>query len=88
MHGPDGTDQQIAKDFLELAHPERTNLQNLEPTHRFRMTMTFRDEANRTRLTWRMQFESVEEAKKVRDAVAERTSRISTGLKRKLQQMA
>jgi uncharacterized protein YndB with AHSA1/START domain len=71
MHGPDGTDYQMANDFLEVAHPERISLLHLEPTHRFRLTITLADEAGRTRLTWRMQFESVEEAERVRDAVAE-----------------
>jgi hypothetical protein len=38
--------------------------------HRFRMTMTLADEAGRTRLTWRMLFESSEAADRARAVVA------------------
>lgn len=70
MRGPDGTDHQMVKTFVEVAPPARIVLQHVDPTHGFRMTMTFADEAGRTRLTWRMRFESAEEAGRVRALVA------------------
>nr|ANY58125.1 hypothetical protein [uncultured bacterium] len=71
MHGPDGTDYAMAKDFVEVAPPARIVLDHVQPMHGFRMTMTFDDEAGGTRLTWRMRFESAEEAGRVRAIVLE-----------------
>lgn len=71
MHGPDGAEYQIAKDFIEVVKPERIVLQNLEPTHRFQMTMTFADDPGGTRLTWWMLFESAEENTKLRSVISE-----------------
>jgi uncharacterized protein YndB with AHSA1/START domain len=71
MHGPDGTDYPIAKDFVEVVPPEKIAYQNLEPTHRFKMTMLFTDLGERTRVSWRMLFESVEEAVRVRQVVSD-----------------
>jgi len=65
MHGPDGTAYQNASDFIEIVVPERVVFDHLEPMHRFRMTMTFVAEAGRTRLTWRMRFESAAELERV-----------------------
>lgn len=66
MHGPDGADYRNASDFIEVVSPERIVLEHLRPMHRFQMTMTFADEAGKTRLTWRMEFESVAELERVR----------------------
>jgi uncharacterized protein YndB with AHSA1/START domain len=71
MHGPDGAEYQIAKDFVEVVKPERIVLQNLEPTHRFQMTMTFADDSGGTRLTWWMLFESAEDNTKLRSVISE-----------------
>jgi uncharacterized protein YndB with AHSA1/START domain len=71
MHGPDGAEYQIAKDFVEVVKPERIVLQNLEPTHRFLMMMTFADDPGGTRLTWFMNFESAEENAKLRSVISE-----------------
>ena len=70
MHGPDGTDYPMVKDFIEVVSPERIVLQHLAPMHRFRMTVTFADEGDKTRLTWRMLFESAAELEKVRELVS------------------
>jgi uncharacterized protein YndB with AHSA1/START domain len=70
MHGPDGTDYPITKEFVEVAPPERIALQHIQAMHMFRMTMTFADEAGLTRVTWRTRFESAEEADRVRAAWA------------------
>jgi uncharacterized protein YndB with AHSA1/START domain len=66
MRGPDGAEYAMDKRFVEVVAPERIVVDHLEPVqHRFRMTMTFAEEAGRTRTTWRMVFESAEEAGKV-----------------------
>lgn len=69
MHGPDGTDYRNESQFVDVVAPERIVFDHLRPMHRFRMTMTFDDEAGRTRLTWRMLFESPEEADRVRGVI-------------------
>jgi uncharacterized protein YndB with AHSA1/START domain len=71
MHGPDGAEYQMTKEFVEVAPPTRIVLRHEQATHGFRMTMTFVDESDKTRLTWRMRFDSKEEAERVRSAVTE-----------------
>jgi uncharacterized protein YndB with AHSA1/START domain len=71
MHGPDGTDYPIANEFVEVVRPEKFAYQNLDPTHRFEMTVLFSEIGPRTRVSWRMSFESVEEAARVRQIVVE-----------------
>lgn len=61
MHGTDGVDYAIARQFVEIVSPERIVFDHLRPMHRFRMTMTFEEAAGSTVLTWRMHFESTEE---------------------------
>jgi uncharacterized protein YndB with AHSA1/START domain len=61
MHAPDGAQYRNESDFVEVVRPERIVFDHLEPVHQFRMTMTFEEEAGKTRLTWRMRFESAEE---------------------------
>jgi uncharacterized protein YndB with AHSA1/START domain len=69
MHGPDGTDYHNATDFIEVVRPERIVFRHLKPMHRFQMTMTFAEEAGKTRLTWRMRFESAAELERVKGFV-------------------
>ncbi|HVK19491.1 MAG TPA: SRPBCC family protein [Fimbriiglobus sp.] len=71
MHAPNGADYQNESVFVEVAEPERVVFQHLEPVHRFRMTITLDDEGGKTRLTWRMLFESAEEFDRVQSFVAE-----------------
>ena len=68
MHGPDGTVYENTSRFEEIT-PERIVLQNLEPAHAFRMTMTLEEDQGATHLTWRMLFETTEECEKVRPFV-------------------
>ncbi len=58
MHGPDGTDYQQAKDFVEVVAPERIVYQHSQPMHNFQMTMTFAEHPGGMMLTWRMLFEA------------------------------
>lgn len=69
MHGPDGTDYHNVAEFVEVVRPARIVFQHQKPVHRFRMTMTFTDEAGRTRLTWHMLFDSAEELSQIREFI-------------------
>ena len=69
MRGPDGTDYPNESVFTEVAEPERVAFEHLEPVHRFRMTMAFADEGGKTRVTWRMRFDTAEECARVRALV-------------------
>lgn len=71
MHGPDGVEYQMAKDFVEVVKPERIVFQHLGPMHRFRMTMTFTEYFGKTALTWTMRFESAAEATEARSFITE-----------------
>jgi uncharacterized protein YndB with AHSA1/START domain len=69
MHGPDGADYPMTKAFIDLAPPERIVYRNEHPTHGFVMTMTLVAEGSRTQLTWRMRFDTEDEARKVRSII-------------------
>jgi len=71
MHGPDGVEYDLAKDFVEVVKPERIVLQHRDPVHGFRMTMTFAEHSGKTELTWSMLFESGAEAVKVKSFITE-----------------
>ena len=70
MRSPTGTEYPNELKFVEVARPSRVVFEHLGPMHWYEMTMTLDEEAGGTRLTWRMRFESVEEAQKVRQFVA------------------
>lgn len=57
MHGPDGTDYKNQCIFLEIVKPERIVFDHVS-SPRFRVVATFTDEAGKTKLTFRMIFES------------------------------
>jgi uncharacterized protein YndB with AHSA1/START domain len=65
MHGPDGTDHPNRSVFLDIQEPGRIVLEHESPPV-FRMTITLADEDGKTRLDWRMLFESAD----VRDRIA------------------
>jgi uncharacterized protein YndB with AHSA1/START domain len=69
MHGPDGTDYYNESEFIEIDAPRRIVLEHLRPMHRFMMTMTLTDLGGKTRLTWRLRFESTEECERVKQFV-------------------
>lgn len=70
MHGPNGAAYPNTKDFIAVIPDERIIFKHIDPTHGFRMTMIYADEADGTRLTWRMRFDSAEESEKLADAIA------------------
>jgi uncharacterized protein YndB with AHSA1/START domain len=57
MHGPDGKDYRNESVFVEVAPAERIVFDHLNAP-KFRMTLTFEDFAGKTRLHWRMLFET------------------------------
>ncbi|HEX9719055.1 MAG TPA: SRPBCC family protein [Ramlibacter sp.] len=57
MHGPDGTDHPNRSVFLDIQEPSRIVFEHESP-HVFRMTITLADESGKTRISWRMLFES------------------------------
>lgn len=66
MHGPDGTDYHNVSEFVEVVPERRIVFWHGKPVHQFQMTMTFADEAGKTRLTWRMVHDTIEAADQVR----------------------
>ena len=65
MHGPDGGNYENESVFVEILKPERIVIKHLSPPH-FDLTATFADQAGRTKLTWRMLFETTAEREKVK----------------------
>ncbi len=66
MHGPDETDYRNESVFVEINEPERIVYDHLRTMHRFLMDMSYFDFDGKTRLTWRMRFESLEEWERVK----------------------
>lgn len=73
MRSPAGASFENVSDFVEVAPPERIVFVHQLPMHRFRMTMTFDEEAGggATTLTWRMEFDSAADADEFRDLILE-----------------
>jgi uncharacterized protein YndB with AHSA1/START domain len=69
MHGPDGTDYPNRSIFREFDYPERLMLEHMEPMHHFKVIATFETEAGKTRLTFRMIFDTEAECERVRPYV-------------------
>ena len=68
MHGPDGRDWANRSVFLAIEPAARIEFEHVAP-HRFRMTITLADEAGKTRVGWRMLFESASERNRVAPVV-------------------
>ena len=64
MHGPDGQDYKNESVFVEVS-PERVVLQHLS-SPRFQLTASFNDESGKTKVSWRMRFETAEECARVK----------------------
>jgi uncharacterized protein YndB with AHSA1/START domain len=69
MRGPDGAEYSMAKRFLEVIPSERIVLRHDQGSHSFVMTIELAPEGAGTRLTWRMRFDSADEAERVRDVI-------------------
>ena len=69
MHGPDGAEYRLLKEFVEVVPPERIVLRQVDVAHGFLMTITLAAEGERTRMTWRMLFDDPEEGERVRSFI-------------------
>ncbi|MFM2276477.1 MAG: hypothetical protein RL211_2349 [Pseudomonadota bacterium] len=66
MHGPDGTDYPNHSVFSDIVPPQRIVFDHVSG-HHFEVHAVFTEQASgKTRLTWRMRFDSAEECAKVR----------------------
>ncbi|XDD49629.1 SRPBCC family protein [Leptospira sp. WS92.C1] len=70
MHGPDGTDYPNHSVFVEITRPERLVFNHIS-AHYYHANVSFEDQAGKTKLTFRMRFETVEEYEKVKKYVIE-----------------
>jgi hypothetical protein len=59
----------MRKVFVEIVEPGRIVFDHPDPAHGFRMFMDFREVSTGAELTWRMLFDSREEAGRVRTIV-------------------
>ena len=64
MHGPDGTDYKNKSVFKEVEFHKKIVFEHVSGP-KFRATITFTAEGNKTHLNWRMQFESAEQLRQV-----------------------
>jgi uncharacterized protein YndB with AHSA1/START domain len=65
MNGPDGGSYENESVFVEVVKPERIVFRHVS-VPQFQVTATFTDQADKTKLTWRMLFETVAECEKVK----------------------
>ena len=66
MRSPGGDEFAMVKRFVEVLPNDRIVLDHVDPVHGFRMTMDFEEDCGGTLVTWRMDFESADEADRVR----------------------
>jgi uncharacterized protein YndB with AHSA1/START domain len=64
MHGPDGGNYPNESVFQEVVEPERVVFQHVSAPH-FEMTITFAEEAGKTRVGWRQLFNSADERERI-----------------------
>lgn len=70
MHSPDGIDHHNKHKFSKIVENQRIVFDHIEPVHSFEVTATFTPEENKTRFTFQMLFDSVDECQKVKSFVA------------------
>jgi len=66
MHGPNGKDFDNESVFDSIEPPNRIVFTHLRTMHKFQVTATFEDLGNKTKLIFRMLFDTVEECDKVK----------------------
>ena len=71
MHGPNGADYPNVIVFDEIVKPGRLVFTHLEPIHKFQVTATFEEQGPRTKVTFRMRFETAEECARVKSMCIE-----------------
>lgn len=70
MHGPDGGNYDNESVFVEVVKPERMVIRHLSAPH-FVLSITLAEQAGKTKLTWSMLFDTVEDCDKVKRIVVE-----------------
>jgi uncharacterized protein YndB with AHSA1/START domain len=70
MHGPDGASYQNKSMFVEVVKPERIVLQHVSGPQ-FQLTIALTEQAGKTKITWRMLFESAAECDRVKKFAVE-----------------
>jgi uncharacterized protein YndB with AHSA1/START domain len=87
MHGPDGVDYKNKSVFVEIVRPERIVFQHVSGP-RFQVTATFAEQAGKTRLTFRMLFDTAAECAKVKGFAVEANEQNFDRLEAQLARMA
>jgi uncharacterized protein YndB with AHSA1/START domain len=64
MHGPDGTDYKNTHHYVEIIKHKKIVLDHITGP-KFRITVTFTEQGNKTLLTWNSLFESAEQLEQV-----------------------
>lgn len=87
MHGPDGANYPNHSVFVEVSRPERIVLRHVSGPQ-FELTISLSEEADRTRLGWRMRFESAAECERVKKFAVEANEQNFDRLEAQLARMA
>ena len=86
MHGPDGVNYPNESTFVEVAKPERIVFKHVSGPQ-FEMTITLAEQAGKTKIGWRMRFESAAECERVKkfavEANEQNLDRLETQLAKK-----
>jgi len=81
MHGPDGKDYKNKSIYKEIVKPERIVFEHIGPN--FTATITFKEEGNKTFITWQNVFETAEQLD-----WAIKTVKADEGLKQNIDRLA
>jgi uncharacterized protein YndB with AHSA1/START domain len=87
MHGPNGADYQNKSVFVEIVTPERIVFDHVSPPV-FQITATFTELSGKTRLIFRMVFETAAECDRVKGLAAEANEQNFDRLEAELARMA
>jgi len=87
MHGPDGVNYQNKSVFVEIVKPERIAFEHVSGPQ-FQMTIALAEQGGKTKITWRMLFESAAECDKVKKFAVEANEQNFDRLEAELSNMA
>ncbi len=87
MHAPDGVNYQNKSVFVEIMKPERIVFEHVSGPQ-FQMTIALAEEGGKTKITWRMLFESAADCDKVKKFAVEANEQNFDRLEAELAKMA
>ncbi|PYM42811.1 MAG: polyketide cyclase [Candidatus Rokuibacteriota bacterium] len=87
MHGPDGVDYKNKSVFVEIVRPERIVFKHVSGPQ-FQVTATFTEQAGKSRLIFRMLFDTAAESAKVKGFAVEANEQNFDRLEAQLAKMA